>query len=151
MINRLFPGVFDLARRLLAQAREEPADQPILVARGTGCSVALYENRLRIRRGGALGLLASAMGWENGFAEHTIRVSDISAIDVEKPVLFMRYVRFSYPGAPALTGRELADMMAENAVVMNLFDNRDLYAILARIEGTMDGRRASARATDGSP
>ncbi|MBF0392270.1 MAG: hypothetical protein HQL38_06275 [Alphaproteobacteria bacterium] len=135
----------------MTRAAGEPADQPILVARGTGCSVALYENRLRIRRGGVLGLLASAMGWENGFAEHTIRVSDISAIDVEKPVLFMRYVRFSYPGAPALTGHELADMMAENAVVMNLFDNRDLYAILARIEGTMDGRRASARATDGSP
>lgn len=69
--------------------------------------------------------------------EHTIRVSDISAVELDKPALFFRYIRFSYPGSPPMTGHDVKDMMAENALIMSLIDNRQLYRIVEEIERSM--------------
>lgn len=53
-------------------------------------------------------------------------------------MMFFRYIRFSYPGSPAMTGNNLADMLAENAVIMSLVDNRPFFRIVERIEELMD-------------
>ena len=110
----------------------------MLVAKGTGGRLELRGNRLRLVKGGAFGFFAELLGIEGGFVERTIRVSDISAVELDKPALFFRYVRFSYPGSPPLTGHDLEDMMAENALIMSLFDNRNLYRIKEEIERSMD-------------
>ncbi len=114
------------------------ASVEVLVAQGTGGRLELRGNCLRLIKGGAFGFFVELLGIEGGFVERTIRVSDISAVELDKPALFFRYVRFSYPGSPPLTGNDVEDMMAENALIMSLFDNRNLYRIKERIERSMD-------------
>lgn len=115
-----------------------PEKPGVLVAKGTGGTLALDGNRLRITKGGWFGILVTLLGIEGGFVERTIRVNLISSIEFDKPAFFFRYVRFSYPGAPELTGSDARDMMAENAVLMSLIDNRMFYVIKERIEELMD-------------
>lgn len=118
--------------------QEISEDQP-LVAYGTGVRVELNGNCLHIHKGGAFGFFLALLGHhEGGFMEHTIRISDISAVEVDKPALFFHYIRFSYPGSPELTGNDLHDMLAENALLMSMFDNRAMYRIKERIERSMN-------------
>lgn len=109
-----------------------------LVAHGTGGRLELEGNCLRLTKGGVFGFFLALFGIEGGFVERTIRVSDIAAVEMDKPALFFRYMRFSYPGSPDLTGNDFEDMMAENAILMSLFDNRPLFRIKERIEHAMN-------------
>jgi hypothetical protein len=108
-----------------------------LVAVGLSGSLELNGNVLRISKGGAFGFLLMVLGMEGGFVERTIRVSDISAVEIENPPFLFRYVRFSYQGAPTQSGNSITDMLAENAVIMSLIDNRPFYKIKERIERSM--------------
>lgn len=110
----------------------------MLTAQGTGCRLELEGNRLHIVKGGPFGLLVSLLGFEGGFVDRTLKVSDISAIEVDRPLFMFRYMRFSYPGAPEQTGHVVKDMLAENAVVLSLWDNRSLFAIKEAIKQAMD-------------
>lgn len=109
-----------------------------MVARGFGGYLELEGNRLRILRGGWFGYLVTLFGLEGGFVERTVRVDQISSIELDVPVMFFRYIRFSYPGSPAMTGNNIADMLAENSVIMSLVDNRPFFRIVERIEEMMD-------------
>lgn len=108
-----------------------------LVAVGLSGKLELSGNVLRISKGGAFGFLLMVLGMEGGFVERTIRVSDISAVEIENPPFLFRYVRFSYQGAPTQSGNSITDMLAENAVIMSLIDNRMFYKIKERIERSM--------------
>ncbi|MBF0094675.1 MAG: hypothetical protein HQL33_05630 [Alphaproteobacteria bacterium] len=120
---------------------QPPSDDDVLVtARGAGGVIELRGNRLRLTRGGFFGFLVTLLGIEGGYVERTIRVSEISAVEIDKPALLFRYIRFSYPGSPQLTGNDLHDMMAENAMLMSLVDNRKFYEIKERLEMIMDAR-----------
>jgi len=113
------------------------ADDHKLVATGLSGNLELNGNVLRISKGGAFGFLLMVLGLEGGFVERTIRVSDISAVEIENPPFLFRYVRFSYQGAPTQSGNSITDMLAENAVIMSLIDNRMFYKIKAHIERSM--------------
>ncbi len=82
------------------------------------------------------------LGLHGGHAHQTIKVSDISAIEFEKHGFLFHYVRFSYPGAPMESGNHLHDMMADNALLMSLFDNRSLYHLKERLEQIMEAERS---------
>jgi hypothetical protein len=110
------------------------------VAKGTGGSLALHGNTLHLTKGGLFGFFVTLLGLHGGHAHQTIRVSDISAIEFEKHGLFFHYVRFCYPGAPKESGNHLHDMMADNALLMSVFDNRGLYRIKERIEQSMEAK-----------
>ena len=110
----------------------------VLVARGFGGYLELEGNPLRIMRGGWFGYLVTLFGLEGGFVERTVRVDQISSIELDVPMMFFRYIRFSYPGSPAMTGNNIADMLAENSVIMSLVDNRPFFRIVERIEEMMD-------------
>ncbi|HEY0833661.1 MAG TPA: hypothetical protein VGE72_07100 [Azospirillum sp.] len=114
-----------------------------LVARGVGGRLELTGNRLRIIKGGVFGYIVTLFGIEGGFVERTVRVSHISSIELDVPVMFFRYVRLSYPGSPTMSGHTFLDMMAENAVLMSLVDNRPFYTLIERIEAMMDAEGAS--------
>jgi hypothetical protein len=117
---------------------EKPPEPGMLVAVGTGGRLELEGNCLRIVRGGTFGFFVTMLGVEGGFVDRTIRVSTIAAVEIDKPALFFRYIRFSYPGSPELTGFDTKDMMAENAMLMSLIDNRMFYVIKERIEQMMN-------------
>jgi hypothetical protein len=112
----------------------------VMVAKGTGGSLALHGNTLHLTKGGLFGFFVTLLGLHGGHAHQTIRVSDISAIEFEKHGLFFHYVRFCYPGAPKESGNHLHDMMADNALLMSVFDNRGLYRIKERIEQSMEAK-----------
>jgi len=118
-------------------------DDQVLIAKGLGGKLELSGNILRLSKGGAFGFLLAILGIEGGFVERTIRVSDISAVEIENPPFLFRYVRFSYQGAPTQSGGNVQDMLAENALIMSLFDNRMIYRIKERIEQSMPERMAS--------
>ncbi|MEO5375582.1 MAG: hypothetical protein H7840_15145 [Alphaproteobacteria bacterium] len=109
-----------------------------LTAKGAGGTIELCGNRLLLTKGGIFGFVVTLLGIEGGYVERTIRVSEVSAVEIDKPALLFRYIRFSYPGSPQLTGNNLRDMMAENAILMSLIDNRKFYEIKKRIEKMMD-------------
>jgi hypothetical protein len=112
-------------------------DDEVLVATCLNGRLELSGNTLHLSKGGAFGLLVTLLGIGGGYVERTIRVSDISAIEIENPPFLLRYVRFSYQGAPTQSGNDMRDMLAENAMVMSLVDNRNLYRIKERIEQSM--------------
>jgi len=118
--------------------RLENADADTLTAVGFGVRVSLKGNRLKISKGGIVGLLGALLGFEGSFSERTLRIDQISAIEVDKPILFFRYIRVSYPGSPQMTGNDLRDVMAENAIIMSFFDNRAFYRIIKRVEKMME-------------
>ncbi|KOR30789.1 hypothetical protein TI04_04100 [Achromatium sp. WMS2] len=111
--------------------------EDIIIATGLSGSLELSGNILRLSKGGAFGMLLMVLGIEGGFVERSIRVSDISAVEIENPPFLFRYVRFSYQGAPTQSGNSIRDMLAENAIIMSLIDNRAFYRIKERIEGSM--------------
>ncbi|HYH20151.1 MAG TPA: hypothetical protein VD995_16185 [Azospirillum sp.] len=115
-----------------------------LVARGVGGRLELTGNRLRIIKGGVFGYFVTLFGIEGGFVERTVRVSHISSIELDVPVMFFRYIRLSYPGSPVMTGHTFLDMMAENSVLMSLVDNRPFYTLIERVEAMMDAEGAPA-------
>lgn len=114
------------------------AHHDVIVAKGTGGRLELHGNTLHLTKGGLFGFFVTLLGLHGGHAHQTIRVSDISAIEFEKHGLFFHYVRFCYPGAPKESGNHLHDMMADNALLMSMFDNRGLYRIKEKIEQSME-------------
>jgi len=133
-------------RRTLAARRRlrRLQGRATLTAVGFGGKLVLHGNRLKVSKGGMFGLLASLMGFEGGFTERVFRISQISAIEIDRPILFFRYLRISYPGAPRQTGNDLRDVMAENAMLMSLFDNRPFYRIIGELERMMEANEKAA-------
>lgn len=118
----------------LAEPVAEPAavvinGPPLMVAHGIGGRLELYNNCLRIRRDGYVNFLLNWLAGRPAFIDTNIPLEEVSAFDIIQPVLFNDFVVVAYPGSPPLTGRSLYDSMAENALLMGFFDNREFYAI----------------------
>jgi hypothetical protein len=117
-----------------AAAVAEPAvvvtnGPPLLVAHGIGGRLELYSNCIRIRRDGYVNYLLNWLARRPAFVDTTIPLEEVSSFDIIRPVLFNDFVAVSYAGSPPLTGRSFNDAMAENALLMNFFDNREFYAV----------------------
>jgi hypothetical protein len=118
----------------LAEPASEPAavvtnGPPLMVAHGIGGRLELYDNCIRIRRDGYVNYLLNWVAGRPAFIDTTVPLEEVSSFDVIQPVLFNDFVVIAYPGSPPLTGRSLYDAMAENALLMGFFDNREFYAI----------------------
>jgi hypothetical protein len=121
-------------RRLPAEPVLEPApvvnNGPLLmVAHGIGGRIELYTNCIRIRRDGYVNYLLNWLAGRPAFIDTTIPLEEVSSFDLIQPVLLNDFVAIAYPGSPPLTGRSLYDAMAENALLMGFFDNREFYAL----------------------
>ena len=110
------------------------ATLPIMVARGLGGRLELYPDRVRIVRDGYFNYLLGILARRPALIETTIALEQIAAFDIVHPVLFNDFVYVAYPGSPPLTGHSLQDSTAENALLMNFFDNRKFYTIKRRID-----------------
>jgi hypothetical protein len=120
------------AKSLVKKDKEQ-----VLIAKCLNGQLELSGNTLRLTKGGAFGFFVTLLGITGGYVERTIRVSDISAVEIENPPFLLRYVRFSYQGAPTQSGNDIRDMMAENSMIMSLIDNRMLYRLKRQIEQSM--------------
>jgi hypothetical protein len=121
-------------QRLPAEPVLEPAlvvtnGPPLMVAHGIGGRLELYDNCIRLRRDRYVNYLLNWLAGRPAFIDTSIPLDKVSSFDVIQPVLFNDFVVIAYPGSPRLTGRPLYDAMAENALLMNFFDNREFYAV----------------------
>jgi len=121
-------------QRLPAEPMLEPAPvvtngPPLMVAHGIGGRLELYDNCIRIRRDGYVNYLLNWLAGRPAFIDTSIPLEKVSSFDIIQPVFFNDFISVGYPGSPRLTGRSLYDSMAENALMMGFFDNREFYAL----------------------
>ena len=118
------------------------------VAIGLGGRVELWDREIRIIKGGVLGHLAELLWLGYGLKESSLFLDQITAVDIVRSIILPDFIRFSYAGGPDLTGNYVRDALAENALMMNLFDNRKFFDIKQAIEDHVAQRelgRAVAR------
>jgi hypothetical protein len=108
--------------------------KPLMVAHGIGGRIELHYHAVRIVRHGYVNFLLTWLGGRSAFVDTIIAIGEISSFDIVEPVFFNDFVAISYPGSPPLTGSSLHDCLAENALLMNFFDNRQFYAIRRRYQ-----------------
>jgi hypothetical protein len=101
----------------------------LMVAYGIGGRLELYDNCIRIRRDGYVNYLLNWLARRPAFIDTTIPLEKVSSFDIIQPVFFNDFISVGYPGSPRLTGRSLFDSMAENALMMGFFDNREFYTL----------------------
>ena len=128
-------GTADEAAPDRAPPPPAPDDPVELVAVGIGGRVELADSRVRLLKGGVFGHLVELLWLGHGVLESTIAVEQIAAVDIVETMLLPSFIRFSYAGGPKPSGHFLDDALAENALLMNLFDNRGFYRLKERIEG----------------
>ena len=128
-------AIIERFRKILG---DTPSHSNVLIVRGTGCRLELSQNQLRIVKGGIVGFLVTMLGYKGGFLDRTLKVTDISVIEITEPIFLFRYMRFTYPGAPSRNGHNLHDMLAENAVIMSLWDDRNFYRLREQVEKSMN-------------
>jgi hypothetical protein len=108
-------------------------EKPELVAIGMGGRIELHPGELRIMRDGYVGFLVDLLWIANGVMEKRIPLSDITSMEVVRPMILPNYFRVSYAGSPPQSGSYLTDALAENAVIMNPLDHRAFYALQDRV------------------
>lgn len=119
--------------------------KPRLAAHGMGARVQIVGSQIHIKRDGLFGLMTTLLGMGDGLAEKTIPIQRLSAVEIVRTFAFgvfcIEYIRFSYPGSPESKGSDWRDAMLEHTVMMNLFDNREFYALKDLIEREMEDIR----------
>jgi hypothetical protein len=123
------------------EARGKARSAPQLVATGLGGRVELWDNEVRIIKGGFFGHLVEILWIGDGRQESTLFLDRITVVQIVRHMFLPDVIGFSYPGSPAFTGDYIHDALAENALIMNLFDNRPFFAIKEAIEDFIIGRR----------
>lgn len=115
------------------RAGHAAGDAPV-VAVGLGGRLELTDGSVRIVKGGIIGHLVAFLWFSHGMMEKRIPLAQVTSVEIVTPTLLPDFIRVTYAGSPPQTGRYLADMLAENALAMNVVDNRAFYEIAERIE-----------------
>ena len=120
-----------------ASCGDRDARQPLLVARGTGGRLILWEDQVWLTKHGLFNSIVKLFGFGHGRSNKTIVIKQISSVTIVQPILFPNFIFFTYPGSPVSTGNSLRDAVAENALLMNVFDNRCFF----ELKSLMDKQR----------
>jgi hypothetical protein len=123
------PASDEAATSSVADGAAPTNHRPLMVAYGIGGRIELYHHAVRIVRHGFINFLLTWLAGRPAFVSTLIAIDDISSFDIVEPVFFNDFVSISYPGSPRLSGHNLEDSLAENALMMNFFDNRAFYAL----------------------
>lgn len=121
-------------------------ETPLMTVTGMGGTVRLYADRLEISRHRVVQVFLEHLVHHQPQVDTIIYLDTITAVHVMRPLLFVEYIRFAFAGAPNPMGSYWGDAFADNAIIMNLFDNREFFALVARIEAILVARRPNGRA-----
>lgn len=113
--------------------RQEDRSKPLLAAYGLGGALRLYRDHLEIQHYGFAHMLVEFVSFHTPRLSTRVRLSEITAIEVVRPVVMPDYLVVSYAGAPAPNGGYLHRAFASNALLMSYFENRDFFVIFDRI------------------
>jgi hypothetical protein len=117
-----------------------PPSHAILEAHGWGGLIRLYPDRIEIRRIGFLHIVMDLLPLHIPRVDSTIFLDTITAIEVVRPLMLLEYVRFSYAGNPGGHGGYWGSAFSDNAVMMNLLDNRGFYRLIEAANTLRRGR-----------
>ena len=117
----------------MADTQDDPR-QPLFVVHGTGGRLELWEDQLRLRKYSIINSLINLFGFGFGKVSKSIGLRQISSVTIVQPMLFPNFITFTYPGSPVSTGSLLQDALAENALLMNFFDNRGFFELKDRMD-----------------
>ena len=115
------------------------------MAIGLGGRVELWNDEIRIIKGGVFGHLAELLWLGYGLGQSTLFIAGITAVEIVRSMILPDFIRFSYAGSPPLTGDYAHDALAENALIMNVFDNRKFYDLKEAVDAQIVGRPAGDR------
>ena len=104
-----------------------------LVATGLGGRLELSDGELRIVKGGVLGALVDLLWLAHGMMEKRIPLIHVTSVEIVRFSILPSVIRVTYAGSPPQTGSYISDALSENALVMNVIDNRAFYEIMARV------------------
>lgn len=99
----------------------------LMVVGVVGGRLEVYSNRIRIVRDGIINQILELFGASSGYVDTTIMINKLSVVNISSPLLINDFVYFAYPGSPPRTGHHLRDATAENAFMLNFFDNRRVF------------------------
>jgi hypothetical protein len=119
---------------------QDHADGRIGALRGVGGWLILYPDRLRIVRQGLAFTGANLVFHVEREMDTVIALRELVGVHFVRSLLLVQFLRLTYPGCPAPSGRYLRDAFAENAFLYSLTDNRPLLGLMHQIA------RAAARA-----
>ncbi|MGQ0664094.1 MAG: hypothetical protein ACT4P2_11020 [Pseudomonadota bacterium] len=142
MIARETPS--SLRPEATREAEGAPFGRPLIVARGLGGAIEIYEDRIKIVKMGLISVLFGMARATAPMIETIIPVHRVSAFQIVSPLVLHPFITFAYPGSPPLTGSYFRDATAENALMMNYFDNRNFYLLKDHLEVLVAHARAAA-------
>jgi hypothetical protein len=99
---------------------------------GLGGCLVLHPNYLEIQHFGVLYILVEFLSFHIPRLNVKILRSQITAIEIVRPILLPDYLVISYAGAPDVKGGYLRRAFAPNALMMRYLENRDFFTILER-------------------
>jgi hypothetical protein len=123
----------DPAEAALPPAPAAAAELRPLVAGGIGGHLELTDDTLTIVKTGAIAQLLDVLWIADGMMEKSIPVAAITSVEIVRALVLPDFIRVTYASSPPQTGRYLDDALAENALMMNLIDNRNFYEMRDRI------------------
>lgn len=124
-----------------ARGNGPDSNTPLLTAIGTGGRIVLMRDHVILTKNHFLGDVINILGLGYGKVQKTIMIDDISSVSIIRPMLFPDFIVFTYPGSSSVTGNTVADALKENALIMNLLDNRAFYELKERIQSMHPTRR----------
>jgi hypothetical protein len=104
--------------------------------RGIGGVLMLYADRVRILREGSWFTAANLLFHMEREMDTVITLRELVGVHFVRSLMLVQFMRLTYPGCPASTGRYLHDAFAENAFIYSLVDNRPLLDFMHEISRT---------------
>lgn len=116
---------------------------PVLACmRGFAGRTELYDDRVRMVRDGLAAAIAEVLGTFRAEAETVIRLDQITAFEVYRPLLLPPLLVLHYAGGRPLSGHYWRDAFSENVHMCGFFDQRDIEPFAATLETVFAARPA---------
>lgn len=107
----------------------------------------LHTEHVEIIHFGVLHMLFEFVTFHTPRVSTRIRLDQITAIEAIRPVLLPDYLVISYAGAPETEPGYLRRAFAANALMMSYINNRDFYALIARLMEQKKGAATPPRSS----
>ena len=116
--------------------------------RGFAGRTELYGDRIRMVRDGVAAAMAEALGTFRAEAETVVRLDQLSAFEIYRPMFLPPLLVLHYAGSLPLSGHYWRDAFAENVHMCGFFDQRDVEHFAEVLERAMRALPSAAAAPD---
>ena len=112
----------------------------LATAKGIGGGIELREDRITIKRKGAISFMSHGMK-----GDKEILLSQISAVQLRKAGITNGYIQFSFLGGTEASGGFFNATRDENSVVFNVWQQKSFLALKEKLDQMLTSSRAGAK------